>query len=202
MAQTFLHTMFGPGSRALQEAAGSRAAYARMEAGAGEMDWLTDREVDFITARDSFYMASVSEDGWPYVQHRGGPAGFLRRIEGNRIGFADYRGNRQYLSTAYLDADDRVALFLMDYPNRRRLKLIGHAYISDDPEMTSRLMPPDYAAEAERALLIDVVGFDWNCSQHIMPRFTEAEVRHGSQPLLDELARLRARVAELEGGKE
>ena len=201
MAQTFLHTMFGPGSRALQEAAGSRASYARMEASAGEVDWLTDREVDFITARDSFYMASVSEDGWPYIQHRGGPAGFLRRIGGNRIGFADYRGNRQYLSTAYLAADDRVAMFLMDYPNRRRLKLIGHAHISDDPAVIAQLMPPDYAAEAERAFLIDVVGFDWNCSQHITPRFTEAEVRRGSQPLLDELALLRARVAELEGGK-
>jgi len=201
MAQTFLHTMFGPGSRALQEAAGSRASYARMEASAGEVDWLTDREVDFITARDSFYMASVSEDGWPYIQHRGGPAGFLRRIGGNRIGFADYRGNRQYLSTAYLAADDRVAMFLMDYPNRRRLKLIGHAHISDDPAVIAQLMPPAYAAEGERAFLIDVVGFDWNCSQHITPRFTEAEVRRGSQPLLDELALLRARVAELEGGK-
>ena len=184
----------------LQEAAGSRASYARMEASAGEVDWLTDREVDFITARDSFYMASVSEDGWPYVQHRGGPAGFLRRIGGNRIGFADYRGNRQYLSTAFLEAEDRVALFLMDYPNRRRLKLIGHAHISDDPAVISQLMPPDYAAEAERAFLIDVVGFDWNCSQHITPRFTEADVRRGTQPLLDELARLRAPAAELEGG--
>ena len=201
MAQTFLHTMFGPGSRALQEAAGSRASYARMEANAGEVDWLTDREVDFITARNSFYLASVSEDGWPYIQHRGGPIGFLRRIGGNRIGFADFRGNRQYLSTAYLAADDRVALFLMDYPNRRRLKLIGHVHISDDPAVISELMPPDYAAEAERAFLIDVVGFDWNCSQHITPRFTEADVRRGTQPLLDELARLRARVAELEGGE-
>ena len=201
MAQTFLHTMFGPGSRALQEAAGSRASYARMEAGAGEVDWLSDREMDFIAVRDSFYMASVSEDGWPYVQHRGGPAGFLRRIGGNRIGFADYRGNRQYLSTAFLEAEDRVALFLMNYPNRRRLKLIGHVHISDDPAVISELMPPDYAAEAERAFLIDVVGFDWNCSQHITPRFTEADVRRGTQPLLDELARLRARVAELEGGE-
>ena len=160
---------------------------------------LTDREADFIAARDSFYMATVSEDGWPYVQHRGGPVGFLRRIGDNRIGFADYRGNRQYLSTAYLAADDRVALFLMDYPNRRRLKLIGHAHSSDDPAVISRLMPPGYAAKGERAFLIDVVGFDWNCSQHITPRFTEADVRRGTQPLLDELARLRARVAELEG---
>jgi len=199
MAQTFLHTMFGPGARALQQAAGSRASYARMEAGAGAADLLTDREAEFVAARDSFYMASVSEDGWPYVQHRGGPKGFLRRIAGNRIGFADYRGNRQYLSTAYLAADDRVSLFLMDYPNRRRLKLIGHAHASEDPATIAALMAPDYAAEPERAFVIDVIGFDWNCPQHITPRFTEEEIARGAQPLRDELARLRARVAELEG---
>jgi len=202
MAATFLHTMFGPGARARQAAAGSRSSYARMEAGAGSADILTDREVEFISARDGFYMASVTEDGWPYVQHRGGPPGFLRRIAGNRIGFADYRGNRQYLSAANLDADDRVSLFLMDYPNRRRLKLIGHAQSSEDAGDIAALMVPDYAAEPERAFVIDVVGFDWNCPQHITPRFTEAEIRRGTEPLLDELARLRARVEELEGLKE
>ncbi|WP_404482501.1 pyridoxamine 5'-phosphate oxidase family protein [Novosphingobium sp. BL-52-GroH] len=199
MAQTFLHTLFGPGSRALQAAAGSRGSYARMEAGAGPADILTDRELDFIAARDSFYMASVSEDGWPYVQHRGGPTGFLRPIAGNRLGFADYRGNRQYLSTAHIAADDRVSLFLMDYPNRRRLKLIGHARSSEDPADIAALMPPDYLAEPERAFVIDVIGFDWNCPQHITPRFTEAEVRRGTQPLIDEIGRLRARIEQLEG---
>ena len=201
MAATFLHTMFGPGARARQASAGSRWSYARMEAGAGSADILTDREVEFISARDSFYMASVTEDGWPYVQHRGGPPGFLRRIAGNRIGFADYRGNRQYLSAANLDADDRVSLFLMDYPNRRRLKLIGHAQSSEDAGDIAALMVPDYAAEPERGFVIDVVGFDWNCPQHITPRFTEAEIRRGTEPLLDELAKLRARVEELEGLK-
>lgn len=199
MAKTFLHTMFGPRARAIQEAAGSRASYARMEAGAGEVDILTNREADFIAARDSFYMASVSEDGWPYVQHRGGPRGFLRRITENRIGFADYRGNQQYLSAANLAFDDRVSLFLMDYPNRRRLKLIGHARGSEDPADIAALMPPDYAAEPERVFVIDVTGFDWNCPQHITPRFTEAEIKLGTQPLIDELAKLRARIAELEG---
>jgi predicted pyridoxine 5'-phosphate oxidase superfamily flavin-nucleotide-binding protein len=198
MAATYLHEMFGPGARALQEAAGSRASYARMEAGAGASDSLTDREADFIAARDSFYMASVTEDGWPYVQHRGGPAGFLRRIAGNRIGFADYSGNRQFLSTANLIADDRVALFLMDYLNRRRLKLIGHARGSTDPGDIAAVIVPGYAAEVERAFLIDVVGFDWNCPQHITRRFTEADVERGTRPLIDELARLRARIAELE----
>jgi predicted pyridoxine 5'-phosphate oxidase superfamily flavin-nucleotide-binding protein len=201
MARTFLHTMFGSGARAMQEAAGSRGSYARLEAEAGAQDDLTAREIEFIAARDSFYMASVTEDGWPYVQHRGGPVGFLRHVGGNRIGFADFSGNRQYLSAANLAADDRVALFLMDYPNRRRLKLIGHAHASDDPAEVRRVMPPDYAAEPERALFIDVVGYDWNCPQHITPRFTEAEIRRATQPLLDELAGLRASVAELEGGK-
>ena len=199
MAQTFLHTMFGPGSRALQETAGSRASYARMEAQAGEMDVLTKRELDFIAARYSFYMASVSEGGWPYIQHRGGPAGFLRQISGNRIGFADYQGNRQYLSTANLDADDRVSLFLMDYSARRRLKMIGHAHTSDDPVDIAALMAPGYDAVPERAFVIDIVGFDWNCPQHITPLFTEAQIALATRPLLDELAQLRARVFELEG---
>lgn len=199
MGKTFLHTMFGPGARALQEEAGSRGSYARMEMDAGEMDMLTPREINFIAARDSFYMASVSEDGWPYIQHRGGPAGFLRHIAGNRIGFADYSGNRQYLSTANLAADDRVSLFLMDYPNRRRLKLIGHAHASDDPADIAALMASDYPAQPERVFLIDVVGLDWNCPQHITPRFTEAEIRRATQPLIEEITQLRARVAELEG---
>lgn len=183
----------------MQAAAGSRASYARMEAGAGPVDVLTKRELEFIAARDSFYMASVSEDGWPYIQHRGGPTGFLRHIDGNRIGFADYQGNRQYLSAAHLAADDRVSLFLMDYPNRRRLKIIGHAHSREDAADISALMPESYAAEPERAFLIDVIGFDWNCPQHITPRFTEAEVRRTSQPLIDKIAALRARITQLEG---
>lgn len=191
--------MFGPGARSMQEAAGSRAPYARMEASAGEMDILTDREAEFIAARDSFYIASVTEGGWPYIQHRGGPAGFLKRMAGNRIGFADFQGNRQFLSTANLAAYDRVALFLMDYPNRRRLKLIGHTTTSDDPADVASLSSPDYPAQPERAFVIDIVGFDWNCPQHITPRFTEAEIQRGTQPMLEELARLRARITELEG---
>lgn len=199
MAATYLHTMFGPQARALQQAAGSRASYARMEAHAEEADMLGEREIAFIAGRDSFYMGSISETGWPYVQHRGGPRGFLKHIGGNRIGFADYRGNQQFLSTAAVAADDRVSLFLMDYPNRRRLKLIGHARGSDDPADVAALMMPGYAAEANHAFLIDVVGFDWNCPQYITPRFTEAEIRGATEPLLDDLTRLRARIAELEG---
>jgi len=198
MAATYLREMFGPGARARQEAAGSRASYARMEAKAGALDLLTEREADFLAARDSFYMGSVTEDGWPYVQHRGGPAGFLRRIAGNRIGFADYDGNRQYLSAANLSADPRVSLFLIDYPNRRRLKLIGRARISTDPAALAAVTVQGQSAEAERAFLIDVIGFDWNCPQHITRRFTEAEIAEATAPLVAEVESLRARLAELE----
>ncbi len=169
-----------------------------MEAGAETVDRITAKELAFIAARDSFYLASTSEDGWPYVQHRGGATGFVRHLGGNCFGFADFRGNRQYLSVAHIAADDRVGLFLMDYPNRRRLKIIGHAHVSKDPAVIAALMPSGFAAEPERGFLIDVVGFDWNCPQHITPRFTEAEVRRTSQPLIDEIAVLRAHIAQLE----
>jgi len=193
-----METMFTPGAKALQTRAGSRASYARMaDDGAGEPDALGEQERSFIVARDSFYMASVNEDGWPYIQHRGGPAGFLKVIDDHSIGFADYRGNRQYLSAANILHDDRVALFLMDYPNRRRLKIIGHARISDDPTVMAGLMAADYQAVPERALLIDVTGFDWNCPQHITPRFTEAEIKTAVGPLMRENEALRAEIARL-----
>ena len=150
--------------------------------------------------RDSFYMASVNGDGWPYMQHRGGPAGFLRHIEGNRLGFADFRGNKQYISTANLAGNDRVSLFLMDYPNKDRLKLVGHARsieLADDPALVTSLMPEGYRAVPERAFLIDVIGWEWNCSQHITARFTEAEISAAIQPMAAELNQLRAENAAL-----
>ncbi|ALH82971.1 pyridoxamine 5'-phosphate oxidase family protein [Sphingopyxis macrogoltabida] len=201
MARNYLHTIFTDAARAMQQQQGSRAAYARMELGAdGTPDPIGPREAEFITARDSFYMASVTADGWPYMQHRGGPAGFLRHIEGNRIGFADYRGNRQYISAANLAGDDRVSLFLMDYPNRARLKLLGHARtveLADDPALVTSLMPAGYQATPERAFLIDVVGWEWNCSQHITPRFTEDQISAAVRPMAAELNQLRAEVAAL-----
>lgn len=201
MAQNYVHTLFTDTARAMQEADGSRASYARMEAGAsGEPDQLTAREAEFIAARDSFYIASVTSEGWPYVQHRGGPAGFLKPLSGNRLGFADYRGNRQHVSTANLTAEPRVSLFLMDYPNRRRLKILGRASIvhaDQDPALLASLMPDGYQAAPERAYVIDVVGFDWNCPQHITPRFTEAEISQAIRPLTAEITQLRAEVERL-----
>lgn len=202
MAQNYRHTLFSDAVKALQERHGSRASYVKLDAGAdGTPDRLTTKELGFIALRDSFYIASVTADGWPYMQHRGGPAGFLRHIEGNRIGFADYRGNRQYISTANLAGNDRVSLFLMDYPNKDRLKLVGHAHsveLADDPAAVTSLMPEGYRAIPERAFFIDVIGWEWNCSQHITPRFTEAEISAAIKPMAAELARLRAEVAALQ----
>lgn len=201
MAQNYVHTLFTDTARAMQEADGSRASYARMEAGAtGEPDQISASEAAFIAARDSFYLASVTSKGWPYMQHRGGPAGFLKILPGNRLGFADYRGNRQHVSSSNLIAEPRVSLFLMDYPNRRRLKILGRARIVSadaDPALVAALMPDGYKAVAERAYVIDVVGFDWNCPQHITPRFTEAEIAQAITPLTTEIAQLRAEVERL-----
>lgn len=201
MAQNYVHTLFTDAARAMQEADGSRGSYARMEEGAsGDPDAISDKEAEFIAARDSFYLASVTSKGWPYTQHRGGPAGFLKVLPGNRLGFADYRGNRQHVSTTNLIAEPRVSLFLMDYPNRRRLKILGRARIvsaEDDPGLVASLMPEGYKALAERAYIIDVVGFDWNCPQHITPRFTEAELAQAIRPLTTELNQLRSEVERL-----
>lgn len=206
MAQNYRHTLFDDAVKAEQERHGSRASYAKMDASAdGTPDTLTAREIAFIEARDSFYMASVNAGGWPYMQHRGGPAGFLRHIAGNRIGFADYRGNKQYISTANLKGNDRVSLFLMDYPDRERLKLVGHAHsveLPDDPAAVTALMPGGYRATPERAFFIDVTGWEWNCSQHITPRFTEAEISAAVRPMAAEINRLRAEIAALESGRQ
>ena len=201
MARNYIHTLFTDAARHMQEQAGSRTSYARMEEGAeGNPDLLGKKEAMFIAARDSFYIASVTADGWPYVQHRGGPAGFLGLFSGNRLAFADFRGNKQYVSTTNLQAEPRVSLFLMDYPNKRRLKIIGKAKVielEDDPELVTSLMSADYKAVPERIYMIDVIGFDWNCPQHITPRFTETEIAQVVAPLTTELEQLRAEVAQL-----
>ena len=158
------------------------------------IDALTPDEAGFIASRDSFYMATVSETGWPYVQHRGGPLGFVKVLGPNLIGFADFKGNRQLVSTGNLSKTDRVALFMMDYPNRTRLKLLGHARVLDareHPELVDQLAPEMLRSKVERLFLIQVVSYDWNCAQYVTPRFTAAEVEAYVAPL-------KARIAELE----
>jgi predicted pyridoxine 5'-phosphate oxidase superfamily flavin-nucleotide-binding protein len=163
-------------------------------AGAPERDPLGQAEAEFIATRDSFYLGSVSESGWPYVQHRGGPQGFLRVINETTLAFADYKGNRQLLTTGNVSVNDRVSLFLMDYPNRARLKILGHARVEDaraHPELVAQLADPKMQSAVERLVFIDVVSFDWNCPKYITPRYSIEEV--------EELAgSLKARIAELE----
>lgn len=194
MPHRFAEIAFTPTVKALQERMGSRASYSRMEGVPGAVNAaLTNREAAFLAARDSFYMATVSETGWPYIQHRGGPPGFVRVLDERTIGFADFRGNRQYISVGNLTTDDRVSMFFMDYPNRTRFKLLGRARIIEleDHEQLARLTLPNYRATPERGIVITVEGFDWNCPQHITERFTIDEVRAVTEPL-------KARVAELE----
>ena len=162
-----------------------------------EHDPLTDEEQLFIEARDSFYMATISENGWPYMQHRGGAPGFLRVVGPTQLAFADYTGNRQMLSTGNLAANDRVALFLMDYPRRERLKILGHARVEDarqHPELVAQLAEPEARRIVERLFFIEVLSFDWNCPKYITPRYTEAEVRAAVAPLEQRLAELEAQL--------
>lgn len=197
MGNRFAEIAFTDTVKTLQESHGSRRSYARMEGGAATNNILTEAEAAFIGQRDSFYMATVSETGWPYVQHRGGPRGFVRVLGDTTLGFADFRGNRQYVSVGNLQTDNRVSLFFMDYPNRRRLKLLGRGRMIDaeDRETLDRLVVSDYRAGVERGVLIDVEAFDWNCPQHIAPRYTEDEVAAATQSLLDRIVELETQVA-------
>lgn len=195
MADRFMQTVLTPSVKAAQR---RFHGISHEPVEAPPLDALTDDEKTFIAARDSFYMATVNEDGWPYVQHRGGPAGFLAVLGPNTLGFADYRGNRQMLTAGNLAANDRVALFLMDYPQRTRLKILGHARFEEagrHPDLVDRLAPPERRHVVERVVLIDVVGFDWNCPKYITPRYTAAEVEAATLPL-------RRRIAELEAERD
>ena len=165
-----------------------------------ETDELGESEREFIESRDSFYLATITEDGWPYLQHRGGPPGFLRVIDGNRIGFADYRGNRQMISVGSMGRDDRVSLFLMDYPSRSRLKIMGRARVIDvrgEPELAGKVEPPGgHASPPERVFEIEVQSYDWNCPKFITPRYTEEQIAGIVAPLKERIARLEACLTE------
>jgi uncharacterized protein len=178
MSYGFLDIAMTPGVKAAQAANGSASVYADFR-GNRSFDRFTANEVEFIAARDSFYMATVSETGWPYVQHRGGPPGFLRMLDDRTLACPDFRGNRQYISVGNLSANDKACLFLMDYPNRQRLKIYAHVEVlslENRPDLVAKLATPGYKAKVERAFIFHLEAFDWNCSQHITPRFTENEI--------------------------
>ena len=191
MATKYLELMFTDSVRRAQKQYYGRAVNI---AGAPERDPLGQDEAEFIEARDSFYLGSISETGWPYIQHRGGPLGFLQVVNETTLAFADYKGNRQLLTTGNVSANDRVALFLMDYPKRTRLKILGHARVEDaraHPELVAQLADPTMQSSVERLVFIDVVSFDWNCPKYITPRYSLEEVEELAGPL-------RTRIAELE----
>lgn len=199
MSYGFLDIAITPSVKAAQEKMGVAHLWEDFR-GDRASDSFSRSEEMFIAERDSFYIASVSETGWPYVQHRGGPRGFLKVVDDRTLAFADYSGNRQYISTGNVAANSRACLFLMDYPRRTRLKIYAHAEVltlDAEPDLTQMLSPQGYRARPERLFRLRLDAFDWNCPQHITPRFTEAEITEAIRPLRDRLAELEAENAEL-----
>ena len=184
MGHKFADILFSDPVKKLQEENGSRHGYARLDDQPDYNYLINEKVTSFLQERDSFYMASVSPDGWPYIQHRGGPKGFVRILDTTRIGFSDFSGNRQYISAGNFQENNRVSLFFMDYPNRRRLKVLGRmeTISLSDSENINLLEDPDYGAKTERGFVVHVEAYDWNCPQHITPRYDEQTV----QKLLNE----------------
>lgn len=194
MARRYTEIAFTPAVKAAQERYGSREANTVFDRDPQDRVRLSEAEIAFISARDGFYQATVNEDGWPYVQFRGGPPGFLKVLDERTLAFADFRGNRQYISTGNLASNDRVSVILMDYARRRRLKVLGRVKVldaGDAPQLASAVALPDYRGKVERVFVITVEAYDWNCPQHITPRFTAEEL----QPVIDTYEK---RIAELE----
>jgi uncharacterized protein len=194
MSYGFLDIAITPSVRAAQTTMASEHLWQDFK-GHREFDAFTPDEITFIAARDSFYMATVSQTGWPYIQHRGGPPGFLKVVDTKTLAFADYRGNRQYISIGNLAADDRATLILMDYTAKARLKVYTHVEVlplDANPTLTEQVTTPGYKGKPERILLLHLATFDWNCPQHITPRFTQGEIGNAMRPLHERLATLEA----------
>ena len=192
---------FTPAVKTAQERLGSRAGYAAMEQGRGWRDTVSPDLAVFIADRDSFYLATASSAGQPYVQHRGGPPGFLKVLDEKTLAFADFAGNRQYITVGNLGENAQAFLFLMDYVNRRRVKIWGRAEVVDDPALLQRLADPDYDGRPERAIVFHVEAWDTNCPQHIRPRFAEGEPGSLVQDLRDRIARLEQENRRLRDGR-
>ena len=200
MTDKYRELAFTPAVRKAQEAHGSARAYARDMQGSPASDHLGELETDFIQSRDSFYMASVAASGWPYVQHRGGPIGFLKVVDPTTLVMADYRGNRQYISLGNFADNDRVSLFLMDYPRKGRLKIYARVEaidLAEDAALVELLNNDNYKAKTERALKFSIEAFDWNCPQHITPRYTETDIKAVTQKLTNRITELEKEVADL-----
>ena len=181
MKRNFTKFAYTDSVKAVQEQKGSRRGNASMEA-SGDRFILTEREIPFIEARDSIFMATVGENGWPYMQHRGGPRGFLKVIDETTLAMADYRGNRQYISVGNINSNGRVSIFLIDYPSRNRLKIWAEARVVDvdeNSELHDQIIDKQYRASVERVMVFTVMAYDWNCQQHITPRFTHEEIEQG-----------------------
>jgi predicted pyridoxine 5'-phosphate oxidase superfamily flavin-nucleotide-binding protein len=200
MTHRFAEIAFTDAVRAAQTRYGTRAQNQRLAERAGPNDALTDREAAFIAARDSFYLATVSGTGWPYLQHRGGPKGFLKVVGARALAFADFGGNRQFITVGNAAQNDRAALFLMDYANRVRLKVLGRIRVYDlgdaPPELVFEVELPGYRARIERVVVVEIEAFDWNCPQHITPRFTEDELCSVVAPLRERIAALEAELVQ------
>jgi hypothetical protein len=199
MAKNFAEIAFTQSVKAQQEKYGSRKSYSRMETLVRGTE-LSFNEADFIAERNSFYLATVGENGYPYVQFRGGPAGFLKVLDSKTLAYADFRGNMQYISVGNLSRNDKAALILMNYPRRQRLKIYARIEVveaQDAPELIAQLQDPAYDAKVERAMLLRVEAFDWNCPQHITPRYTLVEIEAGTEPLRNRIKELEAEVARL-----
>ena len=204
MSYGFLDVAITPSVEAAQAEMAADRIWANFK-GRREFDRFRKSEIEFIVTRDSFYMASISETGWPYVQHRGGPPGFLKVVDEKTLAFADYRGNRQYISTGNFAANDRACLFLMDYPRRARLKIYAHVEkVALDADTALREFVTDdaYKAKLERIFRLRLEAFDWNCQQHITPRFTELEIAEAIRPLHERLAQLESEIATLRERRE
>lgn len=197
MSRAFADISFTPSVKAAQSLYGSREANRGFELVDEKRDSLLAQDMEFIAGRDSFYQATISENGWPYVQHRGGPAGFLKILDNKTIAYADFSGNAQYLSVGNLFASDKISLILMDYARRRRMKIWGRARIVDEDEdvrLIASLEMPGYRARVERAIVITVEAVEWNCPQHITPRFSEKEVQGMLAKLLAENRQLEEKL--------
>jgi predicted pyridoxine 5'-phosphate oxidase superfamily flavin-nucleotide-binding protein len=203
--ETFAHLAFTPSVQQVQSERGSREAYATHEA-ADPPPGLGERESAFLSAADSLFLATVSETGWPYVQHRGGPPGFVKVLSPTRIAFPDFRGNRQYVTEGNVRRENRVSLIVLDYPSRQRLKLLGRLQVARldeaDPALVAAVKLPGSRARIEGVATIDVEAFDWNCPQYITPRFTEAQIAVAVRPLHARIAELEAEVLRLQAASK